>query len=398
MQQVTGAIIVGAGPVGMTAALALTRASVPVTVLEAGDALSTESRASTFHPPTLEMLQRLGVADELVSVGLRASRFQYRDRRDGLIAEFDLGVLDRDTRFPFRLQCEQSLLTPIIARHLRDKAGVSVRYGRRVTSVEQVSRATVVVDAATSGGRERYEARWVIGADGSHSAVRRSLGLAFEGLTFPDRYLVVTTSLDLRAVVPGIAYVNYVSDPDEWFVLLRTQREWRAMFPVGLDQPEEELTNDEAVQRRMAGIAPGVQAYPVRHVTLYHVHQRLASSFRAGRVLLCGDAAHINNPLGGMGMNSGIHDAFLLAIELARVWHGDAKESILEDWASDRRRVFVEHVQQSSESNWSAIRESDKSAREAYHAKLKEIAAHPQLMRQYLLNTSMLETVRAILD
>jgi 2-polyprenyl-6-methoxyphenol hydroxylase-like FAD-dependent oxidoreductase len=395
MQNTNGVIVVGGGPVGMTVALALARADVPVTVLEAGNALSSESRASTFHPPTLEMLDRLGVADELVSVGLRAPHFQYRDRQEGLIAEFDLGLLSRDTRFPFRLQCEQSLLTPIVARHLQQMPGVSLQFGQRVSAVRQDEPASVTVSVVSANGPRTLVAPWVIGADGAHSVVRQSLGLSFEGLTYPDRYLVVTTSLDLREVMPGIAYVNYVSDPYEWFVVLRTQREWRVLFPVGMDEHDEDLTSDEAVQRRMATIALRPQGYPVTHVTLYQVHQRLVSSFRVKRVLLAGDSAHVNNPLGGMGMNSGIHDAYLLARHLARVWHGDAPDSLLDQWARDRRRIFVDHVQRSSAGNWSAIREPDLAARAAQQDQLRQTAADPDLARAYLLKSSLLESVQA---
>ena len=398
MQEVNSVVVVGGGPVGMTAALALARAGIPVLLLEAGDELSRESRASTFHPPTLEMLHRLGVADELVAAGLKAPFFQHRDRNEGLVAEFDLGVLAGDTRFPFRLQCEQSMLTPIILGRLQQMDHVTVRFGHRVTGVHHDGTGRVIVRAQTADGEEEFAAPWVIGADGAHSPVRTSLGLAFDGLTYPNRYLVVTTGLDLSEVVPGIAYVNYISDPSEWFVLLRTHREWRALYPVGLEEPDETLTNDDAVQRIMQGIAPRAQGYPIRHVTLYRVHQRVASSFRAGRVLLAGDAAHLNNPLGGMGMNSGIHDAYLLARSLARVWHQAADDSVLDEWAEDRRRTFVEHVQRTSDRNFSAIREHDSTARKESQDRLRAIAADPELARTYLLESSMLESVRAVLD
>src|SRR4051794_30645852 len=247
MEEVDGVIIAGAGPVGMTAALVLARAGVPVVVLEAGDGLSAESRASTFHPPTMEMLDSLGVADELLEVGLKAPRFQHRDRTQGVVAEFDLGVLAGDTKFPFRLQCEQSVLTPIALRHLEAEPNASVRFGHRVTGV-RTGDGFAEVDVETAEGPRQLRARWVIGCDGAHSAVRGSLNLGFEGVTYPNRYLVVTTDLDLLEVIPDMAYVNYISDPQEWFVLLRTHQEWRALFPVGVDEPDDQLLAEDVVQ------------------------------------------------------------------------------------------------------------------------------------------------------
>lgn len=394
MEEVDGVVIAGAGPVGMTAALALASAGAPVLVLEAGDGLSVESRASTFHPPTMEMLDLLGVADELLEIGLKAPRFQHRDRTEGIVAEFDLGVLAGDTKFPFRLQCEQSVLTPITLRHLEAEPTASVRFGHRVTAVRNGD-GFAEVEVETTEGKRQLRAPWVIGCDGAHSAVRGSLSLAFEGVTYPNRYLVVTTDLDLLKVIPDLAYVNYVSDPEEWFVLLRTHQEWRALFPVGMAEPDDELLAEDVVQGLMQGVAARPEPYPVKHVTLYRVHQRVASSFRSGRVLLAGDAAHINNPLGGMGMNSGIHDAFLLARRLAQVWHGSASDALLDQWAEERKRVCVEHVQRNSDNNFSSMREADSEARRARHEELRRIAGDPELAHAYLLKSSMLETLRA---
>lgn len=394
MRKTDGVLIAGGGPVGMTAALALARRGVPVTLLEAQPQVSTESRASTFHPPTLEMLDDLGVAEELVGIGVRSARFQYRDRETGVVGEFDLGLLSDETRFPFRLQCEQSVLTPIELRHLEQSDCAEVLFDHRVVGAVPAPDGPVVVDVETPDGPVKFSAPWVIGCDGAHSAVRGSLGLEFSGLTYPDRYLVISTELDLREVLPDIAYVNYVSDPREWFVLLRTHKEWRALFPVGLDEPDEELTDPAFVENLMQKIAPRSEGYPISHVTLYKVHQRVAESFRIGRIMLAGDAAHINNPLGGMGMNSGIHDAYLLAGSLADVYLGQSDESVLDRWAEQRRRVCVEHVQKTSDRNYAEMREQDPVERAKYLAQLRATANDPQLAHAYLMNSSMLSSFR----
>ena len=183
-------LIAGAGPVGLTAALALARRGCEVTVLEAGDDLAAESRASTFHPPTLEMLDALGVGADLLARGLVAPTFAYRDRREGLIAELDLSVLAEDTPYPYRVQCEQSKLCVILLAHLARQPTARVRFGWPVDSVRQAAdQADGGVVAVAEDGRE-VTGDWLIAADGASSAVRRALELPFDGITYPERFLV----------------------------------------------------------------------------------------------------------------------------------------------------------------------------------------------------------------
>ena len=369
-------LVAGAGPVGLTAALTLARRGFDVTVLEAGNALATESRASTFHPPTLEMLGELGVLEALLDKGIRSTTFQYRDRSAGPIAELDLSVLAADTPYPFRVQCEQSRLTPILQEAL-ERAGGRVLFGEPVRSVEQDASGVRVGE---------HTADWLVGADGASSAVRKSLGLPFEGLTYPERFLVVSTREDLTRVLPGIAAVNYVFDPEEWLVLLRTPDHWRVLFPT--DPALSDADVEASVPQRLRGVADLGRAWDVLHTSLYNVHQRVASTFRVGRVLLAGDAAHVNNPLGGMGMNSGIHDAVALGSALGT----DA----LDEVARHRRWVATDYVKAHTHGNWEQIRERDPVARERLHAELRERAADPVKARDYLLTTSMIDSLRTV--
>ena len=379
-------VIAGAGPVGMTAALVLGRAGVDVVVLEAEPDLSTTSRASTFHPPTLEILEELGVVDELQRLGIMARTYQYRDRTDGLVAEFDFELLADETRFPYRIQAEQSKYTRIALSQCASHSNVEVRFGKRVESVA-VERDGAVVQTADG---DEYGAEWLIAADGADSAVRKHLGLDFEGVTYPERYLVISTTEDIRRHLPDISYVNYISDPEEWLVLLRTPEHWRAMFPVAPEGDDEMLQAPDAVQARLESIATLGRPWPVLHTTLYRVHQRVASTFRRGPVLLAGDAAHINNPLGGLGMNSGIHDAYQYSTALVELLRGEADDTSVDAVAESRRRVSLDFVGALSERNWRNIRASDTAARARHHEELRAIAADDDAARRFLMDMSMM--------
>jgi 3-(3-hydroxy-phenyl)propionate hydroxylase len=216
-----------------------------------------------------------------------------------------------------------------------------------------------------------YRSAWLIGADGARSEVRRALGVEFEGFTWPERFLVVSTPFDFPAVIPQLASVSYVADPERWHFLLRIPDLWRVMFPIPAEVSDATALERDYAQSALATVVPGITNYQIAHTTLYRVHQRVAKTYRVGRVLLAGDAAHINNPLGGMGMNGGIHDAVNLTDRLARVIAGEAPAGELDRY--DRQRRLVEEKE-----------------RDRFRDELRRIAADPGLTRDYLLRVSMI--------
>ncbi len=388
-------VIAGAGPVGLVSALFLARRGVTVTVIEASDGPGSASRASTFHPPTLELLDELGVTALVIERGLRAATFQHRDRRDGLVAEFDLEVLSDQTRYPFRIQLEQDKFCTLMAELLADEPNATLLTGKRVVSTTQTDLAVTV---EIEGG-ETFTGDWAIGADGASSMVRKSLPVEFEGLTYDQRFLVVSTPFAYEDVFEGLAFVNYISDPDEWVVLLRTPDHWRVLFPVEGDDLDAFDDATEAgrgrIQQRLKSLHDPGHDLDVLGSSAYRIHQRVASTFRHGRVLLAGDAAHLNNPLGGMGMNSGIQDAFALCKRLALVIDGTGPDSLLDDYARLRRDVALEVVDRASRRNLAELSETDPAKRAERQDHLRATAADPALAAEYLLGATMLPSARA---
>jgi 3-(3-hydroxy-phenyl)propionate hydroxylase len=381
-------LIAGAGPVGLVAGAHLARAGVPVTVFEEGNDLSTESRASTFHPPTLDMLDDLGAAKPLIAQGLICPTFQYRTKKHGLLAEFNFSAISDATRHPYRVQSEQSKLTRIVYEQMRGHPNFALEFGCEVVGATQDATG-VELTIARGGQRETRRGRYLIGADGASSTVRRSLGIEFEGFTWPDRLLVVSTPFDFFSVIPGLSSVSYVADPQRWYFLLQIPGLWRAMFLVNEDASDERVQTEEFAQSLMAGVIPGISNYEIAHTTLYKVHQRVAKTFKLGRAFLVGDAAHINNPLGGMGMNGGIHDAVNLAVRLAPVWHGKAPEAELDRYDTQRRLVTLEYIQKYTIQN----KKNLESEGDEFGASLRAIAADPARTRDYLLRVSMIASL-----
>ncbi len=388
-------IIAGAGPVGCVAALYLAQHNIPVLLLEGARELPTTLRASTWHPPTLDMLEELGIAQHVIDLGLVAPRYQYRDRRTGDIAEFDLSLLSDVTRHPYRVQTEQWRVTQLIWSELeRAYPQVTCHLDHAVRGVYQDAHGVEVL-VRTSAGEKLLSGSYLIGADGADSAVRKAVAITFEGFTYPEKFLVASTPFPLETKFERLAAVNYVADPDEWLVLLKTRQLWRVLIPTDPAVDDDaHFLSDDWIQARLQHMAPHSTAYEITHRTLYRVHQRVAKTYRRGRVLIAGDAAHLNNPLGGMGMNGGIHDAWNLAQRLVRIHTGADADAELDQYDRQRRLICTRFIQEHTKANKQMLEAKDPQLQRKRQDEFMRTAADPVLAKQFLLKTSMIQSLR----
>lgn len=393
-------LIAGGGPVGILTALALAQRGVAVKVFEAADAVNEAPRASTLHPATLEMIAAIGMLDDVVAQGLVARTFQFWDRPTRkVVAEFDHAILKNDTPYPFVVQCEQHKIAKMGLERLKAFPHAEVTFNASVTAIDPRD-DQVSITVETPSGSKTETGSYLVGSDGGRSTVRKALGIEFEGYTFPERFLVLTTPFDF-AGEHGVAYRAYFSDPDEWANLFKVAGDdhkgrWRAVFPAIPGQTDDEVLNPAATEARLQKFFPKSGTYEIFHRNIYNVHQRVAKTFRQGRVFLAGDSAHVNNPIGGLGLNCGIHDATMISSLLAGVTLGERPASDLDRYDAVRRPMNIEYVQQQTIANKKRLEEKDPAKREANFEQLRRNAADPVAHRAFLMRTSLLESVRRI--
>jgi len=388
-------IIAGAGPVGLLVALALARRDVSVLVLEAEPGLTLDLRAGTYHPPSLEMMAPYGITDEMLKTAIRVPRWQIRDKREGVVVEWDVSLIGDLTPYPYRLHLEQHRLTPIIYSKLKACANAEVRFSHEVTGFAQDA-SRVTVTARTPAGETRIEAEWLVGADGGRSVVRKCMGVAFDGYTWPERFVVASTAYDFAP--HGYTMNAYVADPEEWSAMFKMPGDgppgmWRVLWPVPPEEGEEAALSADSIERHMQHFQPKAGRYPIQYRSMYKVHQRVAGDFRAGRALLAGDAAHLNNPIGAFGLNGGIHDAINLADKLVKVCRGEAGEELLDLYVRQRRTVNLEYVQEYSVRNLKRLAARTEEERRRNFDELRRAASTVEGAREFLLISSMIASV-----
>ena len=393
-------IVVGAGPVGIVCALALSRHDVPVTVFEREPAPVKDQRAASIHPTTLEMLDELGILSRIMDKGLVSSKYRYHDRTTGqVVAEFDFDDMRDEFRFPFVLQYEQYKLTAAITAAYADGSDFDVRFAHEVTQLREHA-DWIDIGVQSADGLHHHRADYVIGCDGGRSTVRKLAGIAFEGFTYPEKFIKTATSFDFAQVNSRLVFRNYFSDPDEWCNLFKVRGEspsglWRAIFPIGADENETTALAPERIEIRLQKFFPKSGSYPVEYANVYSVGQRVAETFRKRRVLLAGDSAHVNNPIGGLGMNGGIHDAINLADKLAQVIHTRAGEELLELYSRQRHHAAVEFVQTQTIANKRLLEERDPAVRAKNLYQLRKTAETPSAAKAYMRRAALLESLRS---
>lgn len=381
-------VIAGAGPVGCVAATYLAQRGIDVVLAESGPDAARDLRASTFHPPTLEMLDTIGITDRLIAMGLKAPIYHWRDRRSGEILSFDLSEIADVTRYPYRIQCEQYHLSRMLADGIEALPSAQLLFNHQLVHFEQDADG-VNVSLENPTEIKKFRANFLIGADGASSIVRKWLGVEFDGFTYPEKFLCLTTETPLEDYLPGLADVNYVSDPHEWLVLLRVPTLWRVLVPADDADDSISLLSDAKKDRVFDGLTGDGAAVETFHRTIYRVHQRVAKQFRIGRALLIGDAAHLNNPLGGFGMNSGIHDAFNLCDKLIKVLAGKANGELLDRFDRQRRTMTHDFIQRQTIDNMALIRAGQGEAHQRQLEKMRSIAHEPEARRNYMLRQAM---------
>ncbi len=392
-------IVIGAGPVGLCLSLALAQQGIPVCLIEAlGDHnfLEQVPRAGTNHPATLELFERIGLYDKLEPRGIIAPLFHYWDRHESkLVAEFDHAHLKDDTRFPYVLQCERIKIVEEALKLVKAHPGIELRLSTEFTAFSQTADGVTVQVTNPAGESEAIAGSYLVSAEGARSIVRKDLDIEFEGFTYPDRTLNIEVAYDFRQ--HGYTERNYISDPDEWSNLFHWKGppdRWRVHFPTAPDADETALTQPDALQARLQRFLPIGKGFDIVGSNLYVVHQRVAKKFRAGRAILAGDSAHVNSPIGAMGMNSGIHDAFNLAEKLVSILRGEADADILDRYERQRRHVALQHTQAQTMRNKRLLTEKDPAVRRKNHDELRRTAEDPKLARAFLLRSSLIESLR----
>jgi 3-(3-hydroxy-phenyl)propionate hydroxylase len=404
-QDANRVIVAGCGPAGAVMALALVKKGISVTLIEQLPDAAEDQRAATIHPPTVEMLVGLGLMTEMFSEtssgGMPAPLFHFRDRVTGeLVAEFDISLLKGEVPYPFVVQWEQYKLVHAALPYINASGIAEVRFSTKLVGLTQTGDDVEITIINAGGDAETLYGKYLIGADGGSSTVRRLAEIAFVGFTWPERFIKIGTSFDFGMTGSGYCTRNYFSDPDEWINLFKVKGRgppgiWRGVFPVAQTETDEEALSLANLQRRLQGIHEKNGDYDIPYFALYPVHQRVAETFNKGRVLLVGDCAHVNNPIGGMGMNGGIHDAINLAEKLADVWFGRAEVSLLDRYTRQRRKAQVDYVQAQTIQNKKSLEEKDPAMRRRHLDELRRTSEDITQHKKFLYRSSLIDSLNS---
>ena len=334
-------LIVGAGPVGLLGALGLARSGIKVTLIECEPYIVDSPRAAVYHWSVLEGLERLGLLEQARSIGFPKQDYHYLVFKTRERISFTLEPLSAITRHPYNIHLGQNKLAELALQRLQGMPNFSVHWNTRFTGLSQDG-SGVTVSAQTPAGPREFRSGWVIGADGAGSSVRRAVGLHFDGMTWPERFVATNIYYDFEQ--DGYARSTLMIDPQYGAIIAKLDNEglWRCTYC------EDAALAEEGVLQRMPQYFKTILSRPAEYRLAMHspyrMHQRAAERFRVGRVVLAGDAAHVTNPTGGLGLTSGLFDVFALYEALAAVIHGEADSAVLDRYSQERRRIFLDYV------------------------------------------------------
>jgi 2-polyprenyl-6-methoxyphenol hydroxylase-like FAD-dependent oxidoreductase len=325
-------IVVGAGPVGLVAGCELARRGVRVRVIDKLAQPTDQSRAIAVHARSLDMFDRMGIVDEMLSTGIKATAMQlYAGHRK--LFRVPLGGVD--SAFPFTLTTAQTETERVLDEHLQS-LGVTLERGVELVALSQDRDGVELTLRREDGSTEQASAAWVIGADGGHSAVRRLVGTKLAGSFVGERFLLGDVDAEHRLDLDSMHTFFSPAGP----VVVLPMQDGRMRFlaevhdapgtPMNMHPTQEEL---QAVLDERIG---GIRLLRSHWLTSFEIHHARVPAYRWGRVFLAGDAAHIHSPAGGQGMNTGMQDAFNLSWKLAAVVSGQAGDTLLDSYEAER--------------------------------------------------------------
>ena len=370
-------------------ALGLARADVAVRLIEAEDKIVYTPRAISYAWPIFAPLEAFGVLDDMMAAGHTVDERTWRVFKTGETIVYNHDAVRGITDRPYSLTLGQDRLAEVILKHLRRYPNVTIHWGTRFTRLTQSDRDVTVV-ADRRGETVEFKADWVVAGDGGRSAVRKSVGIPLEGFTWPQRFVATNINFDFEKYGWNS---GYLIDPVYGAVIYRIDETnlWRFTFAE-----DASLAVEDVLPRIMAfaaAVLPGDKKFELVLHSAYNMHQRSARSYRAGRVLLAGDAAHLTNPTSGFGLMGGLYDSFLLSEALAAVVKGITDDRILDRYSEERRKVFDEVTSPVSTESFRLVFNSDDEQRFANDLKrLKERVGDPAEMRKFASVPALLET------
>ncbi|AHZ78072.1 MULTISPECIES: FAD-dependent oxidoreductase [Pseudomonas] len=394
MESIEGVVVVGGGAVGLLTALILGKAGARVVVLESGPDVSPSSWPVAYTPSAIAVLERAGLLEDICKAAIRTDDVAYRHADGNLIARMEWNAVSEDREHPYMLLLAQHHVSGVIVEHLRRLPNVEIRWNHQVKGLEHDG-SWVTLSKCTPGGDSELRARWVVGADGAQSTVRKHLGVSFDGITWPEQMVAVNVFYDFA--LNGYSRINFVHDPADAAAVIQLDQSglWSVCYEEDRALSEAEIL--KRVPLRLARLLPGTPTpdqFRVERVRPYRVQQRCAGEFLRGRVILAGDAAHMANPMGGLSLSGGAVDAEHIALSLLTELNEAASDSAFEEALIAHRRRVLELISPTATPYLSWNSESDASRR-AQDIALFEVAGNDRaVMRCFLLDFERINSRR----